>query len=49
MGIAEAEILAKAYPRYALWIISGQIAPEAGQTNPEYDEANSKLPIHHAG
>jgi hypothetical protein len=26
-------------PEYALWLASGQIAPEVGQTSPEYDEA----------
>lgn len=39
----EIEAVVKLYPQYALWIASGQIAPEIGQTSPEYDEVNSKL------
>lgn len=44
--IKEEEISAiiKIYPQYALWIASGQTAPEAGQTNPDYDEAHKNLP-----
>jgi len=49
LGIVEAEILAKVYPKYALWLITGETAPEIGQSSPEYDEANSKLPSHNAG
>ena len=45
----EIEVLVSMYPHYALWLASGQVAPESGQTSPEYDEANSKLPTHHAG
>lgn len=40
----EIDILVSVYPHYALWLASGEIAPECGQTSPEYDEANSKLP-----
>ncbi len=32
------EAIVKIAPSYALWIASGQIAPECGQTSPEYDE-----------
>lgn len=39
----EIEAIIKLYPQYALWIASGEIAPEVGQTSPEYDEVNSKL------
>ena len=39
----EAQAIAEIYPQYALWIMTGQIAPEAGQTSPEYDSANEKL------
>lgn len=39
----ELEVLQKLFPHYALWLISGKIAPEVGQTSPEYDEVNSKL------
>ncbi|MFC2974083.1 hypothetical protein ACFOJE_17935 [Azotobacter bryophylli] len=45
----EIEVLVKIYPRYALWLASGQIAPECGQTSPEYDEARSALPSQNAG
>ncbi|WP_082936874.1 hypothetical protein [Pseudomonas citronellolis] len=45
----EVEVLVKIYPNYALWLASGQIAPECGQTSPEYDEANRNLPNQHAG
>ncbi|QLF94089.1 hypothetical protein HW090_13140 [Pseudomonas sp. ABC1] len=43
MSTEEVEVLVKIYPQYALWLASGQILPEAGQTSPEYDEANAKL------
>ena len=45
----EIDVLVQLYPQYALWLASGQTAPEIGQTSPEYDEANSKLPNHNAG
>lgn len=45
----EIDVLVKIFPQYALWLASGQIAPEAGQTSPDYDEANAKLTAPHAG
>jgi hypothetical protein len=42
-------VLVKLFPSYALWIASGQVAPEAGQTSPDYDEANRNLPNQNAG
>ena len=36
--------IAKIHPEYALWLVSGQIAPESGQISPEFDEANKSLP-----
>lgn len=48
----EIDVLVQIYPQYALWLASGQIAPECGQTSPEYDEARSKnsaLPNQSAG
>ena len=39
----EVEALANLYPKYALWLTTGKVIPEAGQTSPEYDEANEKL------
>lgn len=43
------ESMVKIHPQYALWLVSGQIAPEAGQTSPVYDEANRNLPDQNAG
>ncbi|WP_132607921.1 DNA-binding protein, partial [Pseudomonas aeruginosa] len=43
MSTEEISVLIDLYPQYALWLASGKIAPEIGQTSPEYDEANSKL------
>ena len=45
----EVEAIVKLYPQFALWIVSGEIAPECGQTSPQYDEAHSKLPNQNAG
>lgn len=45
----EVAALVAIYPQYALWLASGQIAPECNQTSPEYDEAHSNLPNHNAG
>lgn len=45
----EIETLVALYPGYALWIASGKIAPEIGQTSPEYDEANRNLTSQDAG
>jgi hypothetical protein len=43
------EAIVSLAPQYALWLTTGNTAPEIGQTSPEYDEANSKLPNHSAG
>lgn len=43
------ESMVKIHPQYALWLVSGQIAPESGQTSPEYDEANRNLSAQNAG
>ena len=45
----EIDTLVKIYPQYALWLASGQIHPECGQTSPDYDEANAKLAAPNAG
>lgn len=41
----ELEVLQRIFPQYALWLISGKIAPDAGQTSPDYDaeQLNEKL------
>lgn len=49
MSTEELEILVKLYPQYTMWLACGQIAPEIGQTSPEYDEANSNLNRPRAG
>lgn len=45
----EIEAVVKLYPQFALWIVSGTIAPESGQVNPEYEQAHSNLPNQSAG
>jgi len=45
----EIEAIVKLFPQYALWLVSGEVAPEVGQTSPEYDQANSNLPNQNAG
>lgn len=49
MSTNELEVVKKLYPQYSLWLISGDIAPEIGQTSPKYDEVNSKLDSHAEG
>ncbi|HCF4279670.1 TPA: DNA-binding protein [Pseudomonas aeruginosa] len=49
MSTEEISVLIDVYPQYALWLASGNVAPEIGQTSPEYDEANSKLTDQNAG
>lgn len=43
------EAIVKIAPEYALWIASGKIAPECGQTSPDYDQAHSNLSNQSAG
>lgn len=43
MGAYEASFLLSMYPQYSLWIGTGEVRPEIGQTSPAYDEANIKL------
>ncbi|OQR29260.1 DNA-binding protein [Pseudomonas sp. T] len=45
----EIDVMVNIFPQYALWIASGKIAPESGQTSPEYDEAQAHLKGTHAG
>lgn len=45
----EVEALIQLYPQYALWLASGHIHPESGQTSPDYDEVNTKLAAKDAG
>lgn len=46
MSTEELEVIQRVFPEYRLWLISGEIAPEIGQTSPDYDEVNSKLDNH---
>lgn len=39
----EMQALIALYPQYGLWLSTGNVAPEIGQTSPAYDEANEKL------
>lgn len=45
----EIDAIIKLFPRYALWLTSGRIAPQVGQTSPEYDEAQEQLVAHSNG
>ena len=49
VGTEEVDVLVRAFPQYALWIASGRVIPESGQTSPEYDEANRNLTSQSAG
>jgi hypothetical protein len=49
LSTEEVEVLVNLYPQYALWVASGEIAPECGQTSPDYDEANRNLTCQSAG
>ena len=49
MSTEEMEVLQKLFPEYALWLISGKIAPECGQISPDYEEANQNLSNLNAG
>lgn len=45
----ELDVLVRFFPHYALWLASGKVAPECGQTSPDYDEANRNLTSQDAG
>lgn len=45
----EIDVLVGIFPQYALWLASGKISPECGQTSPEHDEVHSKLSNQSAG
>ncbi|WP_370295377.1 hypothetical protein [Pseudomonas benzenivorans] len=45
----EVEELGKLFPSYRWWMVSGDVAPEIGQTSPDYDEANRNLIDQNAG
>lgn len=35
---AEIEAVAKLFPQYAYWLMTGEILPMAGQVSPDYEE-----------
>lgn len=43
--IKEEEILAiaKVFPQFRWWLLTGEVMPEVGQTSPDYEEANPNL------
>jgi len=45
----EIDVLGSLYPQYRWWMVSGEVAPEIGQTSPEFDEANRNLITPNAG
>ena len=49
MNEDDIEAILKITPEYALWLVSGNIAPEVGQTSPAYAEADLKLERQNAG
>ncbi|KES20444.1 MULTISPECIES: hypothetical protein [unclassified Pseudomonas] len=46
---AEIEAVIALFPQYALWLVTGEVAPDSGQTSPEYDEAHRNLAGQDAG
>ncbi|KJJ94814.1 DNA-binding protein [Pseudomonas sp. 21] len=46
---AEIEAVIALFPQYALWLVTGEVAPESGQTSPSYDEAHRNLAGQDAG
>lgn len=49
MSTEELEVLQAVFPQYRLWLISGEVMPESGQTSPDFDEANRNLTGQNAG
>lgn len=49
VGADEIEILAKVFPCYRWWLLTGEVLPDNGQTSPDYDEANRNLANPNAG
>ncbi|MFE1815527.1 DNA-binding protein [Metapseudomonas otitidis] len=42
----EMTALVQLYPQYALWLASGEIIPEKGQTSPAYDAQHQPNVLH---
>lgn len=49
MSTEELEVLQGLFPQYRLWLISGEVMPEAGQVSPSYEDANRNLAGQNAG
>lgn len=45
----EIDALAKAFPNYRWWLLTGDVMPEVGQTSPDYDAAHTACPGQNAG
>jgi hypothetical protein len=45
----ELDLIAECYPAYSLWLRTGMTAPEQGQVDPDYAEANRDLLSPNAG
>lgn len=40
---AEIEAVVEIFPQYALWLVTGKVAPECGQVSPTHEGENVKL------
>ncbi len=40
IGADEIEILGRVFPEYRWWLMTGDVLPEIGQTNPDRDTTN---------
>ncbi|WP_271197266.1 hypothetical protein [Pseudomonas turukhanskensis] len=38
----EIDVLVELFPQHALWLVSGEVAPEIGQTSPDHSQPNEK-------
>ncbi|WP_081729469.1 MULTISPECIES: helix-turn-helix domain-containing protein [unclassified Pseudomonas] len=45
----EIEAVAKVFPQYRWWMLTGELMPDKGQISPEYEEANRNLHSQNAG
>lgn len=49
VGADEIETLARVFPTYKWWLLTGEVLPDNRQTSPDYDEANRNLANPNAG
>ncbi len=45
----EIEAVAKVFPQYRWWMLTGEVMPDKGQVSPDYEEANRNLSNQNAG